>query len=99
MEIEMLLVIGVPLASFVLSIWLTYVLGTKRNVKMLAMLGGVWAVTTLGLFIGMFEASGYDGLAYLFALLGFSAPGGVGALIGGIMGWMKKDNESYVGSP
>lgn len=95
MEIQGLIVIGVPLFVLTLSIYLAYRYANNHNRHVLAWMGALWLAFTGLMFVGMETAPGWDALIYMFALIGLSAPSGIGGLIGGILGWVKKDNEKY----
>ena len=95
MDIETLVVFGVPLAAFMLSLFVSFALGKAKKSKVFVRFGVLWAFVSGLLTIAMFAATGWDGLGYLAALIGVSAPLGRGTLIGGIVGWMQKDNQKY----
>lgn len=54
---------------------------------------GTWLAFTVAMFFGLEHASGWDGLTYAAALLGISAPVAVGALVGGTVVLVTKDNK------
>ncbi|MEL6841306.1 MAG: hypothetical protein AAFP85_18635 [Pseudomonadota bacterium] len=95
MDIEGLFLLGVPLTVLVLSGYVAFVFGRDRNRRVLGGMCALWVVFTGFMFAALEGASGWDGLIYIFGLLGFSAPGGLGSLVGGILGWVKKDNDKY----
>ncbi|WP_320237856.1 hypothetical protein [Cognatiyoonia sp. IB215182] len=95
MAIEEFLIFGIPVSVLALSIFLAYRYAKDRNGKVLGVLGAIWALFTGWMFVGMEVASGWDGLIYLLGLFCISAPASVGGLIGGIIGWVKKDNERF----
>lgn len=58
----------------------------------LQILWGFWVAFTIAMFIGMEVERSWDSLPYLFALLVFSVPAGVGGLIGTLVGKAKRQN-------
>ena len=86
---ENIILFGVPTAVFVASVFVTFQLGKNKKGAALVGVGAVWSAFTVFMFFGMQNANGWDGLGYLLAMIGISAPWGVAALIGGLIGWAK----------
>ena len=78
-------------AIFAVAVWLAHWCGKNRNGAGLVGLAVVWAGFTGAMFFGLERATGWDGLGYLVALIGISAPAGLGALIGCAVGWFKNE--------
>lgn len=89
---EDVVIFGVPLAVFLVSLFTCFSFGKQRYKKGLVAIGLLLLGFTVAMFVGMGASSGWDGLIYLFALIGIGAPAGVGALLGGLVGWLKKEN-------
>lgn len=92
MDIETLLVFGIPAVIFAGSVGLTFWLAKRAH-----RLGGlglslVWLVFTAGMFFGLEQSTGWDGLGFLAGLIGISAPVAVGGLIGGAIGLAKRED-------
>lgn len=92
---EEILIFGIPVSVLALSIFLAYRYAKDRNGKVLGVFGAMWVVFTGLMLVGMEGAAGWDGLIYLLGLFCISAPASIGGLIGGIIGWVKKDNERF----
>jgi len=89
---EDLLIYSVPLVVFLVSLFLCFFFGKTRFKGGLITMGLLWLCFTVAMLLGLRETTGWDGLGYLLALIGLSAPAGVGALLGGLVGWFKKEN-------
>jgi hypothetical protein len=46
---------------------------------------------TVAMVVGLEGTSGLDGLIYLVGLVLIAAPAGLGVMVGGILGWQRKD--------
>lgn len=90
-----IILIGVPIAAFLATFFITFRLATEQSRAGITALWVVWAAFTAAMFFGMEGTSGWDGLGYLLALLGISAPSGVAALIGGLAGWAKSEKAIH----
>ncbi len=88
---EELVIFGVPLAVFLASLFTCFSFGKQRYKKGLVTIGLLLLGFTVAMLFGIGASSGWDGLIYLFALIGIGAPAGVGALLGGLVGWFKKE--------
>ena len=84
---------GVPLLSFGVTVFLSHWLGKMRNGAALAVLGLIWAGFTAGMFFGMEQANGWDGLWYILALMFVSAPSGAGLGLGSLIGWIRSERQ------
>ena len=91
-ELTVLIVIGV---AFLGALILSFFLGKRRNKRGLSIIGLLWAGFTATMFFGMYNATGWDGLGLLFALIGVSAPLGVGGLIGSLIGWARSGAKQH----
>ncbi len=92
---EELLLLGIPLTAFVVSVFAAYWLMKWRNIAILVFLGLAWAAFTGMMFFGMEAATGLDGFGYVLGLLGISAPIGVAGLIGSTVGWFKREKAMH----
>lgn len=92
MDIETLMVFGIPAVIFAVTVWMTFWMSKRAYRLGLISLGLVWLVFTAGMFFGLEQAVGWDGLGFLLALIGISAPVGVGAIIGGAIGLVKRED-------
>lgn len=95
MHSEEIIMFGIVGAAFIAALLLSFFFGKRRNKLGLSIMGIIWTGFTGIMFFGMYDASGWDGLAYLLALIGISAPTGVGSLIGSLVGWAKSDKAEY----
>jgi hypothetical protein len=89
---EDLIFYGIPLAVFLASLFTCFSFGKNRFKGGLICFGLLWLGFTVAMFFGMEAASGWDGLGYVLGLIGLSLPAGLGALLGGLVGWFKKEN-------
>ena len=85
-------VYAVPLVVFLVSLFISFALGKNRVTGGLVAIGLLWLGFTVAMFFGMEASPGLDGLGYLLGLIGLSVPVGIGALLGGLVGWFKKEN-------
>lgn len=92
---EGILLTAIPVVVFIATLFTTFWLGKAHNKVGLISLAVLWAGFTGAMFFGMENATGWDGLGYLVALLGVSGPSGVGALIGGLVGWAKNEEAMH----
>lgn len=92
---EGIILFVVPAAAFLATLLQTYWFGKRQSRTGLVGFGVVWVAFTGVMFFGMENAHGWDGLGYLLALLGISAPSGVAALIGGLVGWAKNEKAIH----
>lgn len=92
---ENIILVGVPTAVFLATLFLTFRLGKRQSRGGMIAIGAVWTAFTAVMFFGMQNASGWDGLGYLLGLLGISAPSGVAAVIGGLVGWAKNEKAIH----
>lgn len=68
----------------------------KFRKKMALWCGGLLlALFTLFMIVGIETASGWDGLWFLLALIGISAPAAAGFGIGGVAGWIKRRKDMH----
>lgn len=82
------------LAAFlVLATRLTYLMGKQRRYLALSITGLVWLVFTVAMFFGLENAGTWDGFTYMAAVWGISAPVAAGALVGGAIVLVTKDNK------
>lgn len=93
MDRELLAAFGIPLVVFVVAVTIGYALGKRKHLGGLSTIGVLLVVVTVWLFVGLGKAQGYDGLAYIFALIGLDAPAALGMLIGGGVGWVRQRKE------
>ena len=93
MLIEILLVATAIIAT-ILSFIPAHLAARGGQVTPLLIGAGVWAVFTASMFIWLSNASGYDGLLPLFALIGLSAPCAISAALGGLIGWIKRQSAA-----
>ncbi|MEO1640407.1 MAG: hypothetical protein AAFU41_14295 [Pseudomonadota bacterium] len=89
--IETVFAFGIPLAIFAVACAIAFYLGKNRSTIGLSLFGGGWGVVSAILFLQAQTLPGWDGLGYAIALIFLSAPAGLGALLGGITGWMKSN--------
>lgn len=89
-EIILFAVVGV---AFLAALSLSFFFSKRRNKLGLSIIGVMWAAFTGIAFFGMYNASGWDVLGYAAALIGVSAPVGVGGLVGALVGWAKGSKE------
>ena len=92
MHSEDIVVYAVPLVAFLASLFVSFAFGKNRFKGGLICFGLLWLGFTVAMFFGMEAASGWDGLGYLVGLIGLSVPVGIGALLGGLVGWFRKEN-------
>ncbi len=95
MDIEMILLVVVPLTAFTTALFLTSWLGKNRINMGLVAVGLALAGFTGAMFFGLDQATGWDGLGYVMALLGISAPAAAGSLIGGAYGLVQKEKATH----
>ncbi len=88
---EYLLIYGVPAVVFLAAAFTCFKFGKSGNRQGFGWLAGIWVVFTGGMFFGIEASTGWDGLGYVLALIGISAPVAAGGLIGSIVGWTKRD--------
>ncbi|MEJ8560187.1 hypothetical protein QTO30_02310 [Yoonia sp. GPGPB17] len=91
-DIVLFAVIG---AIFLGAAFPAFFLGRRQSKLGLSILGLIWVAFTGALFFGMNNGNKYEELAYLFALIGISAPVGLGGLIGSLVGWAKSGNGQH----
>lgn len=92
---EDIVVYAIPVVAFLAVLFPSYWLAKAKNNTALIFLGVIWAGFTGAMFFGIENASGWDGLGYLLALIGISAPTGVAGLIGGIVGRFKGEKAMH----
>lgn len=85
---EEILIFGVPLVVFGVTVFLAHWLGKLRSGVALSVLGLIWTGFTVMLFFGMEQGNGWD---YLFALVLLSAPSGAGLGLGSLIGWIRSE--------
>lgn len=95
MSSEYLIVFGVPSLVFLAALFPCFWLGKQRNGKAFGLIGLIWLIFTGGMFVGIENATGWDGLGYVMALIGISLPTAVGGLLGGLVGWFKEDTATH----
>lgn len=95
MNFEMIPIIGIPLVTFGVTGLIAFKLGQHRQKFITAVVVATLIGFTALMYFGMETASGWDGLGYLFALLGLCAPGAAGTLIGGLIGWLRDAKETH----
>ncbi|WP_108814688.1 hypothetical protein [Loktanella sp. Alg231-35] len=88
---EYLLVYGVPTVAFLVATFAGFQCGKAGSRSGLGWFAGIWVAFTTWMFMGIQSSTGWDGLGYVLALIGICAPVGVGGLIGGVTGWIKRD--------
>jgi hypothetical protein len=93
MHSEDIIVYAVPLAVFLASLFISFAFGKNRFTGGLVVIGLLWLGFTVAMFFGMEASPGLDGLGYLVGLIGLSVPVGIGALLGGLVGWFRKENS------
>ncbi|MEJ6402622.1 hypothetical protein [Yoonia sp. 2307UL14-13] len=87
---EEILLYVIPAITLLGTGGLTYMLAKKGKVAAMWTIGGLVFAFSAFMFIGLENASGWDGLGYLLALLGLCAPGAAGFGLGGVIGWITK---------
>ncbi len=92
---EIIVLIGVPLVAFTVTVIIAHLLGRARHGMVLGALGLIWAGFTGAMFIGMEQASGWDGLGYFIGLILLGAPAGAGLGLGGLVGWLRSGKEIH----
>ncbi len=95
MNIEDLLVYAIPVVVFLVALFPTYWLAKGKNAAGLICMGVIWAGFTGAMFFGIENATGWDGLGFMLALIGISAPVGAAGLIGGTAGWFKSEKATH----
>ncbi|WP_342076197.1 hypothetical protein [Yoonia sp. SS1-5] len=94
MNTEVLTIIFIlSLVTFAFG-FLGHYLARIRSGRGFAAIGAVWVAFSVAMLVGMDKAPGWDGLAYLFALLGVSAPSAVGLIGGGAIGYFRGDKTA-----
>lgn len=87
---EEILVYLIPAIALFGTGGLTFVLAKKGMAAAMWTIGALIAAFTAFMFIGLENATGWDGLGYLLALIGLSAPSATGFGLGGLIGWLRK---------
>lgn len=93
MHSEDVIVYAVPLVAFLASLFISFAFGKNRFTGGLVVIGLLWLGFTVAMFFGMEASPGLDGLGYLVGLIGLSVPVGICALLGGVVGWFRKENS------
>lgn len=91
MNSEAILIYMIPVVVFALSGLVAFALGKNKKRGGMATLVLAWLGFTGALLVALEQSTGWDGLGYVVALMGLSAPIGAGLVIGGPIGWMKKE--------
>ena len=81
------IIFAIPVVVLLLAGTLAHWSVKARNFAAIGLLALIVAVFTGAMLFEMDRATGLDGLGYLVALLGISAPAGVGLGVGSLTGW------------
>ncbi|MBR2658070.1 MAG: hypothetical protein IKD58_16595 [Loktanella sp.] len=95
MSEEFLFLVVFPTAAFAAATALSFWFGRLKTQLGLWSMAVVWLGFTVAMIFGLEQATGWDGLVYVFGLLFLALPAGLGALIGGIIGWKQKENLTH----
>jgi len=88
-------VVIIPVVVFLVALLAFFHFAKFRKKAALWGAGSLWALFTLIMIVGMETASGWDGLGFLLALIGISAPAAAGFGIGGVAGWIKGRKDMH----
>lgn len=92
MEIEALMFFVVmPACVAAFAGWLAFLCGRRRLRSGIFGLALACLALIVAMVVGLEGTSGLDGLIYLVGLVLIAAPAGLGVIIGGILGWQRKD--------
>ncbi len=95
MLLENLVLYGVPAGSFAATVFLSFYLAKLRSLIGLCALNVLWIGFTAAMLFGLDQANSWDGLVFMAALLGISAPVGVGSMIGCTFGLVKRNDTIH----
>ncbi len=82
-------------ALFTFATFLAKYLVKARHKHTFAGFAFVWAAFTAVMYFAMENATGWDGLGYMIALIGLSAPIGAGLLVGGLVGLTRREPNTH----
>ncbi|WP_322889616.1 MULTISPECIES: hypothetical protein [unclassified Yoonia] len=80
-----------PACVAALAGWLSFWCGRRRLRWGIIGLSLALVGLAVAMLVGLEVARGLDGLVYLAGLMLIVAPAGLGVLLGGIVGWQRKD--------
>ena len=86
----------IPAVALVGAGSVAYALAKHGQAIGLWVVAGLIAAFSASMLIGLSNAQGWDGLGYLAALIGLSAPGAAGFGLGGLIGWLRKPRQAVV---
>jgi hypothetical protein len=82
--------VAIPTGAFFATALAAFHLAKRGLTTPLFVLAALWVAFTIGMFVGLDQANGWDGLTYLAVLIGINAPGGAGLLFGALFGNARK---------
>jgi hypothetical protein len=90
-----IILFGVPIITAIAAGCLAYALGRGRAKSGTILLAGAIVAFALWMYVGLEMTPGWDAVIYLLGLLGIALPAALGTVLGGLIGWKQKKDQTY----